>query len=140
MIRQFWEIERKHTSLVNQQNPETEIPLTAVMNLEFENGRWQWNLKDPGEWAPSYESDLAGFGMGSESGVMSSPGDEWGSLLDDESWYGNVSLSPSLMEDMGSLSPMLMEEIGTPRSGGWEIVSSMDGRTCRPGGLGKFES
>ncbi len=65
--------------------PEMSVPMANVLEMIFGDGnKWEWKLKSP----------LVLLSP-SESHSVSSPEDDWMSLLEDESWFNGSFLLPS---------------------------------------------
>ncbi|KAH6719797.1 hypothetical protein BKA61DRAFT_593530 [Leptodontidium sp. MPI-SDFR-AT-0119] len=83
MVREFWEIEKTHLRREGsaEGEPDLKIPMADVLEMEFGDGmKWEWRLKNPmGMMTP--------VTMSMSDSVAGSPGDEWMSLLEEESWY-----------------------------------------------------
>ncbi|XMA08603.1 hypothetical protein WAI453_001394 [Rhynchosporium graminicola] len=78
MVRQFWSIEQTHLfrDMNHERGKSETVPMCDILEMEFGDGmKWSWKLKDAmGIMTP--------ISMGES--VVSLPGDEWMSFLEDD--------------------------------------------------------
>ncbi|PVH86982.1 hypothetical protein DL98DRAFT_480974 [Cadophora sp. DSE1049] len=93
MIREWWELERIHLHRPGEEDTVSNIPMNDVVQMEFGDGmKWEWKLKNPlGMMTPTLMS----------ASMVSTPGDDWMSFLEDDSWYTGSFLMSDTSSESG---------------------------------------